>query len=160
MPFPFRNSVAVRAFRVGPTNINIHDEEQTRRPSIISGNVVHRVDKKVNKNKRFIDIWRVSQIVRKCSLWKCNRTLELSTVVFTMATENSSLGPQKQTIRKCTEFIWSEKHATPESNQQSMEVSRQHHPRQSKLLVDFSPPCEPINSTTYCETPKKLRLVI
>ncbi|GBM37056.1 hypothetical protein AVEN_228075-1 [Araneus ventricosus] len=41
----------VRAFKYGHTNV--HDEERSGRPSVITEDLVQKVDRKVRKNKRF-----------------------------------------------------------------------------------------------------------
>ncbi|KAL4143360.1 hypothetical protein QTP88_005698 [Uroleucon formosanum] len=160
----------VRLFNEGRTNV--HDEERTGRPSLISDVLVQEVEKKFMKTrftmtslaKHFPQISRslLHEIVsiklnfrKLCARW----VPKILTDEHRVKRQGSALQFLSRYEEEGDKFLsrivtgnetWVS-HVTPESKQQSME---------QVLLVDFLPRGQTINANSYCETLKKLRSAI
>lgn len=192
----------VRAFKDGRTSV--HDEERSGRPSLITDDLVTKVDEKIQENRRFtisslselfpqVSRSVVYEIIvterlnyrKLCSRWvpkmltDVHKTKRLgSALSFRLRYEEDGDDFLSQLVTGDETWM---AYVTPESKQQSMEWRHSISPRKVKfkqtisarkimctvfwdrkgvLLVDFLPRGDKINSTTYCETLRKLRRAI
>lgn len=191
----------VRAFKDGRTNV--HDEERSGRASVITEDLVQKVDERVKEDRRFTisslsdEFPRVSRSVlygvvserlnyrKLCSRWvpkmlsEVHKTKRLGSAL-TFLLRYSEEGDDFLSQIVTGDETWVA-YDTPESKQQSMEWRHSSSPTKVKfkrtisvrkimctvywdrngvLLVEFLHRGDTINSTTYCETLKKLRRAI